>query len=238
MWHGAWCWAEHFMPYFAQHGYATYALSLRGHGASEGKKNLRSVKLSDYVADVEQVVTGMDRAPVLIGHSMGGMVIQKYLESHQLPAAVLMASAPPKGLLASTLRIARRHPLIFLKVNLTQSLYPAVGTPEMCKEVLFSPDMPGAQVEAYFKRLQDESYRAYMDMMLLNLPRLKLIDSPVLVLGAANDKAISPYEVEATAKAYGTQAEIFPDMAHNMMLESGWQAVADSILTWFEEKGL
>jgi pimeloyl-ACP methyl ester carboxylesterase len=53
--------------------------------------------------------------PVLIGHSMGGMVIQKYLELHQIPAAVLMASAPPKGLLASTLRIAGKHPLIFLK---------------------------------------------------------------------------------------------------------------------------
>ena len=37
MWHGAWCWAEHFLPYFAQHGYDSYALSLRGHGASEGR---------------------------------------------------------------------------------------------------------------------------------------------------------------------------------------------------------
>jgi pimeloyl-ACP methyl ester carboxylesterase len=238
MWHGAWCWAEHFLPYFAQHGYTSYALSLRGHGASEGHERLRSTKLSEYVADVDQVINKMERAPVLIGHSMGGMVIQKYLESHQLPAAVLMASAPPKGLLASTLRIARRHPLIFLKVNLTQSLYPAVGTPDMCKEVLFSADMPESQVAAYFARLQNESYRAYMDMMLLNLPKLKRVESPLLVLGAVNDKAISVHEVEATARAYGVQAEIFPDMAHNMMLEAGWQAVADRILTWLEGQGL
>jgi pimeloyl-ACP methyl ester carboxylesterase len=169
---------------------------------------------------------------------MGGMVIQKYLESHRLPAAVLMASAPPKGLLASTLRIARKHPLIFLKVNLTRSLYPAVGTPDMCKEVLFSANMPGQQVDAYFARLQDESYRAYMDMVFFNLPRSKRVDTPMLVLGAVNDKAISVYEVEATARAYGVQAEIFPDMAHNMMLEAGWQTVADRILTWLEEHGL
>jgi pimeloyl-ACP methyl ester carboxylesterase len=238
MWHGAWCWAEHFLPYFAQHGYASYALSLRGHGASEGKVKLRSASLADYVADVEQAVNRMERTPVLIGHSMGGMVIQKYLESHQLPAAVLMASAPPRGLLASTLRIARRHPLIFLKVNLTWSLYPAVGTPDLCREVLFSADMPEPQVKAYFARLQDESYRAYMDMVFLNLPRLKKPKSPLLVLGAANDKAISVDEVEATAQNYGTKAEIFPDMAHNMMLESGWQAVADRILIWLKEQGL
>jgi pimeloyl-ACP methyl ester carboxylesterase len=238
MWHGAWCWAEHFLPYFARHGYKAYALSLRGHGASEGNERLRSTKLSEYVADIEQVVNGMDRAPVLIGHSMGGMVIQKYLESHQIPAAVLMASAPPKGLLASTLRIARRHPLIFLKVNLTQSLYPAVGTPDMCKEVLFSADMPKQQVDAYFTRLQDESYHAYMDMMLFNLPKLKRVESPLLVLGAVNDKAISVYEVEATAQTYGVRAELFTDMAHNMMLEAGWQAVADRILSWLEEQDL
>jgi alpha-beta hydrolase superfamily lysophospholipase len=238
MWHGAWCWAEHFLPYFARHGYNSYALSLRGHGASEGKGNLKSIKLADYVSDIEQVINGMETVPVLIGHSMGGMIIQKYLESHDLPAAVLMASAPPKGLLASTLRIARKHPLIFLKVNLTRSLYPAVGTPDMCKEVLFSANMPEQQVDAYFARLQDESYRAYMDMVLFNLPRSKRGNTPMLVLGAVNDKAISVYEVEATARAYGIQAEIFPDMAHNMMLEAGWQMVADRILTWLDEKGL
>jgi len=35
MWHAAWCWAEHFLPYFAQHGYVSHALSLRGHGGSD-----------------------------------------------------------------------------------------------------------------------------------------------------------------------------------------------------------
>ncbi len=31
---------------------------------------------------------------------------------------------------------------------------------------------------------------------------------------------------------------IFPDMGHDMMLEDGWQAVADRILSWLHEKGL
>ncbi len=49
---------------------------------------------------------------------------------------------------------------------------------------------------------------------------------------------ISAGEVEATARAYGTKAEMFPDMAHDMMLESGWQSVADRILGWLSERGL
>jgi alpha-beta hydrolase superfamily lysophospholipase len=238
MWHGAWCWAEHFVPYFAQRGHPAYALSLRGHGASEGRERLRWTSLAQYVADLEQVVNEMERAPVLIGHSMGGMIVQKYLESHQAPAAVLLASAPPKGLLGATLRLAGRHPLVFLNVNLTLKLYPAIGTPSLCREMLFSADMPEPEVEAYFARMQDEAYRAYLDMVLLNLPRPKRVKTPLLVLGAVNDKAISIGEVEATARAYDTQAEILADMAHDMMLEAGWQAVADRILSWLGEQGL
>ena len=92
MWHAAWCWAVHFMPYFAQHGYVSHALSLRGHGASEGRERLRTTSLAEYMADVAQVASQFEQPPVLIGHSMGGMIVQKYLESHQAPAAVLMGS--------------------------------------------------------------------------------------------------------------------------------------------------
>lgn len=55
-WHGAWCW-ENFLPYFAQHGYAAHALSLRGHGASAGRDKIRWHSAAhDYVADVAQIV--------------------------------------------------------------------------------------------------------------------------------------------------------------------------------------
>jgi pimeloyl-ACP methyl ester carboxylesterase len=73
MWHAAWCWEEYFMPYFAQHGYDCYALSLRGHGGSEGRERLRWTPLSAYVSDVAQVVDQIEGQPVLVGHSMGGM---------------------------------------------------------------------------------------------------------------------------------------------------------------------
>lgn len=119
MWHGAWCWAEYLMPYLAEHGYASYVLSLRGHAGSEGHEGLRWHSLADYVADVDQVASQLPAAPVLVGHSMGGMIVQKYLESRQVPAGVLLAAAPPGGLIPSTLRFALRHPLAFLKALLT-----------------------------------------------------------------------------------------------------------------------
>ena len=238
MWHAAWCWEEHFLPYFAQRGYVSHALSLRGHGGSQGREGLRWTSLADYVSDVREVVEQLERPPVLVGHSMGGMIVQKYLEKHPAPAAVLLASPPPKGVLSATLRVARRHPLAFIKTNVTLSLYPIIGKPRLTREAFFSDDLSEEAVQRYFSRMQDESYRAYLDIMVFNLPRPKEVDAPILVLGAANDRIITPGEIKATALAYNTQGEIFPDMAHDMMLEAGWQAVADRILGWLSEKRL
>ena len=238
MWHAAWCWEENFLPYFAQNNRASYAVSLRGHGKSEGRNRLRWTSLAEYATDIAATVDQIGRPPVLIGHSMGGMVIQKYLENHQAPAAVLLASISPKGVLPATLRVARHRPIAFLKINLTMSLYPVIETPEHCKAFLFSDSIDRAQLMEYYGRMQDESYRAYIDMLFLNLSRPKRVKTPMLVLGAANDAAISLKENLATAQAYGVKAEIFPDIAHNMMLEAGWRTIADRILSWLEEKGL
>jgi pimeloyl-ACP methyl ester carboxylesterase len=109
-WHGAWCWDEHFLPYFAQHGYAVHAPSLRGHGQSAGGDRIKFHRIADYVADVARVAASLPTPPIIIGHSMGGLVVQKYLETHSPPAAVLLASVPPAGVLATTLRIATRRP--------------------------------------------------------------------------------------------------------------------------------
>jgi alpha-beta hydrolase superfamily lysophospholipase len=116
-------------------------------------------------------------------------------------------------------------------------MFPVVGTPGLCKEFLFSASMADEELATYFERIQDESYRAYWDMMILNLPRPRQVKTPLLVLGATRDIAISRREVEATARAYGTSAGFF-DMAHDMMLEPGWQAVADRILGWLDERSL
>ena len=233
-WHGAWCWVEQFLPYFAERGYASHALSLRGHGTSAGRERLRWTHIADYVRDVAQVAGQLPQPPIVVGHSMGGLVVQKYLETHPSPAAVLLASVPVSGVLKTTLRIAVRHPLPFLKANLTLGLYPIIGTPGLAREAFFSADIPPEKLDGYFARLQDESYLAFLDMLVFNLPRPERVKTPLLVLGAADDTIFHPDEIEATARAYDTRAEIFPDMAHDVMLEAGWQAVADRILGWLK----
>ncbi|NDP38037.1 MAG: alpha/beta hydrolase [Rhodoferax sp.] len=64
-------------------------------------------RLADYVGDVAQVARQLSAAPIVIGHSMGGLVVQKYLQMHGAPAGVLMASIPPTGVLRTALHLAR-----------------------------------------------------------------------------------------------------------------------------------
>ena len=96
-----------------------------------------------------------------------------------------------------------------------------------------------ADVQRHFARLGQESYRAGLDMALFALPQpRKVKPTPMLILGAENDTIFTRAEEKATARAYNAQVEFFPNMAHDMMLEPGWQKVAERIVAWLKEKGL
>lgn len=231
-WHGAWCWDDGFMDYLVERGWEVHALSLRGHGNSEGREKLRFTSMADYVADVVQVVNTMEVTPILIGHSMGGGVVQKYLESHDAPAAVLLASLPVGGTWPFNLRVLKRHPMAYLKLNLTMSAWHLVATPALSREWFYSAEVPEDEILRHHARLQDESYRAALDMLVLNLPKPARVNTRMLVLAGENDIIFSVPEEQATAKAYNTEAVVFPGMAHNMMSEPGWEKVADHILDW------
>jgi pimeloyl-ACP methyl ester carboxylesterase len=231
-WHGAWCWDEYFLKFFADKGYRALALSLRGHGRSQTTAPLRTCSIADYVADVDSVADNLPASPVVIGHSMGGLVVQKYLESRNAPAGVLVASTPPRGIVGSWLRAMKRHPWNTTRTTVTGKSLRGVNTPQLARESLFSPETPESCVTQYAARLEEESGRVMRDQMMLDLPRPRRVTTPLLVLGAEYDGTFTPKEVRATARAYRTEAEIFPDMGHDMMLEPGWAAVAQRIHGW------
>jgi pimeloyl-ACP methyl ester carboxylesterase len=237
-WHAAWCWDEHFLGYFADQGYHALAVSLRGHGNSPTVKPLCACSLADCVEDVEAVADTLPRRPVVIGHSQGGIVVQKYLESHDAPAGVLMASTPPRGNFGSAVRWLRQHPWHFTKIAVTGKSLAYVNTPQLARERFFSAQTPDSAVEDYAKRLEEQSTRIALDCFVLNLPRPKRVTVPLLVLGAQEDGAHTAKEVRATAREYHTEAEFFDGMGHDMMLEPGWAAVAERIDSWLSARGL
>lgn len=233
---GAWVWDEHFLPFFAEQGYAAHAVSLRGHGESNGHGALPMASLADYLEDLVQATRALPAPPLLVGHSMGGMVVQRYMRQHPVPGVALLASVPPHGMLATTVGMAMRNPALLQQVGLMQSLGPEAVSLDVVRRALFSRSMPSDQVARYFARMDGESVRVVWDLMSAPLPRLRWEgDTPVFVLGAADDAFVSPAMVEATARIYGTRARIVPDLAHAMMLETTWERVADPLLAWVRE---
>jgi len=237
-WHGAWCWDEHFLDFFAGEGFRAAAVSLRGHGNSGTEQSLDSCSVADYVDDVRAAADRVDGSPVVVGHSMGGYVVQKYLQANDAPAGVLMASAPPRGAMSASLRMMRRHPWAVLKTNTFGSTHDVVRTPRLARGHLFCRHTPQNIVDDCVALLQPESALAMKQMLSKNRVRPELVSTPLLVLGAVEDGAFDRSEVIATAGAYHTAAEFFPAMGHNMMLEPGWQVVAERIATWLSSRGL
>ncbi|MEZ5581984.1 MAG: alpha/beta fold hydrolase [Candidatus Competibacteraceae bacterium] len=147
---GAAVWDAHFLAYFAEHGYSAHAVSLRGHGGSAGHESLSWHSLADYVDDLRRTVAVLDAPPVLIGHSMGGMVVQKYLEMHAVPGLVLMASVPPHGSLSALWGLWASKPLLLGQLALLQQFGPRFANLSLMRELLFSQDTPTADIVHYF----------------------------------------------------------------------------------------
>ncbi|MGH3971338.1 MAG: alpha/beta hydrolase [Mycobacterium sp.] len=234
-WHGAWCWDDHFLDFFADAGYRAVALSLRGHGASPTPKPLHKVSIADYIDDLRSVADELGGGPVLIGHSLGGFVIQRYLEQHSAPAAVLVGSLPPQGVLGAAVRVWRRRPAMMFGAFKDRPLLRFLATPALTREYLFCADTPEAVVESCMRRAGAESVRAAMTDPSLRRVKTHRVTTPILVLGAEYDGFVSVGEVRATARAYATEPEFF-SMGHNMMLEPGWADVAERIHAWLQAR--
>jgi pimeloyl-ACP methyl ester carboxylesterase len=237
-WHAAWCWDENFLGFFAEKGYRAVALSVRNHGNSD-RNNPRRSSVADLVSDISSVANGLPADPVVIGHSMGGFLVQKYLEKHSAPAGVLLASIPVSGATRPLLRIMGRHPWRAAGATLRGKSLRELNTPRAVRENFYSAAAPEADIARYAALLDAEYLgRQSFDFTMLSLPKPQRVTAPLLVLGAEYDACCSQDEIQQTARAYGTEAEFFTGMGHNMMLEPKWRAVAERINGWLTERGL
>jgi non-heme chloroperoxidase len=239
----AWCWDEHFLAWFAAQGYAAHAVSLSGHGHSPGRDRLDSLSIDDYVADVAAAVATLSAPPVLIGHSMGGFVVQRYLERHAVPAALLMCSVPPQGLMGSAFSMMFSKPALMQDMN--SIMTGGMASLESLRDALFAQEIGVEDLTRYLRLAQPESHRAMWDMMMFALPSpaqvLKGVGNRrerLLLLGAELDHLIPPSAVDMTARSYGVGSHIFPAMGHGLMLERDWPLVAQRILGWLQETGI
>lgn len=234
--HGAWCWKENFLPYFCARGYPAYALSLRGHGNSEGRERLDSFSLTDYLEDILEVMRTFSHKPVLVGHSMGGALVQKILHLHpdKIKAAVLMAPVPPRGMRRDVWRLRLVNMREIIMINLSKD---AGLRAKYSDKLFFSRELPAEKRAALLKLLQPESARVKKELLQRIVPEPINTKVPVLVLGSGRDYLFPPRTTMYTGKAFKAKPVIFTGGSHDMMLDPHWRSVADEIVGFLQSIG-
>lgn len=254
--HGAWCW-ENFIDFFAERGYQCYAVSLRGHGNSEGNEAIKSFTLDDYVDDLKTVVKLCPEKPFLVGHSMGGAVVQRYIGKNgdSVQGAVLFAPATAR-------RMTRKETLPD-----TFNLFCATLTAFGCNRWIFrkfltqhaafftGKDKNGNLVQRvkdpskYAGSLQLESQKVTGglikegDLTNADYSDNYNVDIPVLVIGSYADQYFGQKSLEKTAAEYAEKGKtglvILERLCHDMMLDDyepeAWKASAEPVLAFIED---
>lgn len=239
-WHGAWCWEDQFAPYLREQGLRVETIDLPGHG-KPGPRRLPWLRVADYVDAVEARMAQIGGPVVVAGHSMGGFTVQKLMERRPatLAGAILVAAATPRGVWGVVGNLIRRHPLDLLVANLTLSLYHLVRTPAKAKALFHRDSMDDDTARRHWQRLNNESFRAFLDMLGLGPLRPAKADPalPKLVLGGEQDVIFPPAVVHANAAAHGVTPTIYAGMPHNLMQDAQWQQVADDMAAWVKGLG-
>ena len=99
---------ENYQRFFAGRGYPSLALSLRGRPGSRRVPDIGRITLEEFVADAREVARSMGR-PIIVGHSMGGLLAQRLAEEGVSDTVVLVSSAPPRGITLATPRLVAKQ---------------------------------------------------------------------------------------------------------------------------------
>lgn len=231
--HGAWCW-RHFLPYFAARGYRVLAPSLRGHGGSPGRAQLDRFGLEDYVADLAALVRRQAEPPIVIGHSMGGVLLQLYLQQHarSLQAAVLLASMPPRGMLWTDLALLPLRGFSGMRSYARLAQGRAVSARQVASMPFFSHRLDAETAQWLVSRLQPESRRAVDELKRFSIAAPPSWLPPLLTVGSAGDWLFGRRAVRLTAEFYGSERIVFEQPCHDLMLDPQWRACAEAIDAW------
>lgn len=236
---GIWGW-ENFQRRAAERGWLSYAIELPLHGTQRGQR--ADDRLGDYSVESFAVHAAAALAEIgdcfVVGHSMGGLIAQKLAEAFPRPGYVMLCSAPPWHMFRRAywplwkhiLRRPARH--LFHAINRDPMLLD-----ERLEDELINNRVAAEQRRVIYQREVPDSGHASLQMA-LGLVKIdeRLVTSPRLVVGGLADRLIPACEQRKLAAYHQCPLRLF-DRGHMIIIEDGWQEVADFTLDWMAEIG-
>lgn len=243
MWGGGWYWAK-FKAFFQARGYRCVAPTLRYHDADPAAQpdpRLGTTSLLDYVRDLEEEIASLGTDPILMGHSMGGLLSAILASRGHGKALVQLNPGPPRGVFAlrpSAIRAFWSALTMwgFWRKPFRQTFAEAADSMlQMCP--------PDQQRDAY-ARFVYESGRAASEIgfWLFDRGRASEVQEervrcPVLIVAGVEDRITPTAVTRQIAARYGPHATYreFPDHAHWTVGEPGWEDVATYVAEWLRD---
>nr|POE67402.1 40s ribosomal protein s7 [Quercus suber] len=239
--HAAWCWAEHWLPFFSACGFDCYALSLLGQGESDAPSGSVAGTLQTHASDVADFIQKkVLLPPVLLGHSFGGLIIQYYIANvknnqaiemesfyPKLTGAALVCSVPPSGNSGLVWRYLFSKPIAAFKITRSLAAKAFQTSLPLCKETFFSSTMEDQLVLRYQELMRESSRMPLFDLRKLNaslpVPSIPKGSVELLVLGANDDFIVDAEGLRETGRFYGVSPVNVERVAHDMMLDCSWE---------------
>ena len=255
--HGLWLHAEswnRWMEFFRKHGYESLAASWPGDAETTDatRKNAQAVagygvtEIADHIA---KQIQALNQKPILIGHSFGGLLVQNLLGRDLGVAGVAIDPAPIKGVPELPLSALKSsfpvlgNPFNFNRaISLTEAQFRfgftnAVSEQE-AKELYATYAMPAPARPLFQAATATFNPNSATRVNLANNDR-----GPLLLISGLADNTVPPVLVKSTLRVYGkskaiTEYKEFANRGHSLVIDSGWQALAEYCLSWLESRGL
>jgi pimeloyl-ACP methyl ester carboxylesterase len=254
--HGLWLHAESWLNWiqcFREAGYEAKAVSWPGDAETtkatrknpDAVANYGVTTIAEYIA---QQIKTLDRKPVLIGHSFGGLLAQNLLGRDLGAAAIAIDPAPIKGVaelplpaLKSTFPVLRNPFNISRAVSLTEEQFRYGFTNAISEEeshqLYNAYAMPAPARPLFQAAFATLNPNAETRVNVENTTR-----GPLLLIAGTDDHTVPPVLVRSTLRKYRKSGAVtdfreYPDRGHSLILDHGWRDIADFCLTWLRDKG-
>jgi non-heme chloroperoxidase len=255
--HGLWLHHTSWQPWldlFAESGYAPVAPPWPGEKATPADTRadpapMGGIGVGEVVDHYATVIAGLDRKPVVIGHSFGGLIAQILLDRGVADAAVGIDAAQIKGVLAlppSALRVAS----IALRNPANRKRTVAL-TPGQFRYGFTNTRTEAESAELYERCVMPSPGRPLFQAASANLTpnaatKVDLANStrgPLLLTLGGHDHTVPPavpmaaYKLHKKHSTAVTTLHTFPDADHSLCVNSDWREIAEPVLGWLKEQG-